>query len=347
MQHFDSVNISKTVIHKVGNKSKDEGTTLSNQILSVEAQMEDLLIHYFLSPFKEEEYFRLHHPSELGMNEVWQYATQIFEDPKQFIAVSKHIASHLYEQSVHPKIKTGELYIVLFEDCLVDDELTNAIGIFKSENKDRFIKVYTSEASCGVDSDEGININKLDKGCIIFNTEREEGYLALAVDNSGRGDAARFWKEDFLSIQPRQDSFHFTQDILKVTSDYVKERLPEEFETEEKDKIGLMKRSLDYFYGNEVCDIEEFKAEVFDTPELKESFTQYTEEKTAQENIHIPAQFEIADTALKKSKKFFKSTIKLDKNFHVYVHGNPERMEKGFDDGQNLQYYKLYFEEEL
>jgi len=30
----------------------------------------------------------------------------------------------------------------------------------------------------------------------------------------------------------------------------------------------------------------------------------------------------------------------------VYVHGNRENIQKGFDDGRKKNYYKLYFEEE-
>lgn len=347
MQHFDNARLIKTIIHQVGNKSREEGTKLSQKPLVLEESLQDLLLHYFLAPFKQEEYFRFHHPTELGMNEIWQYITQLFDEPHRLTDISQKIAKHLYEQSVHPKVKSGELYITLFDDCLVEDELTQAIGIFKAENKDRFIKVYPSGQDFEIGTDEGVNINKLDKGCIIFNLEQDQGYLLMAVDHSGKGEAAKYWKEDFLGIKYRQDDYHFTQDVLKVASDFVKERVSEEFETEEKDKIGLMQRSLDYFHQNDVFDVDNFKTEVFDTPELQDSFTQYTVERANQDEIVIPERFEIADQAVKRSRKFFKSVLKLDKNFHVYVHGNPERMEKGFDDEQKLQYYKLFFEEEL
>ena len=42
----------------------------------------------------------------------------------------------------------------------------------------------------------------------------------------------------------------------------------------------------------------------------------------------------------------FKGVLKLDKNFHIYIHGNRELIEQGIDkDGR--KFYKIYFEREL
>ncbi|MFN6039537.1 MAG: nucleoid-associated protein, partial [Bacteroidota bacterium] len=38
--------------------------------------------------------------------------------------------------------------------------------------------------------------------------------------------------------------------------------------------------------------------------------------------------------------------IKLDKNFHIYVHGKHEFIEKGFDEEKGKKFYKLYFDSE-
>jgi hypothetical protein len=49
---------------------------------------------------------------------------------------------------------------------------------------------------------------------------------------------------------------------------------------------------------------------------------------------------------VKQHGKFMRSVIKLDKNFHVYVHGNKDFIERGFDEEKGKYYYKLYFSEE-
>jgi hypothetical protein len=42
----------------------------------------------------------------------------------------------------------------------------------------------------------------------------------------------------------------------------------------------------------------------------------------------------------------FKSVLKLDKNFHIYVHGNRQLIERGYDDEKGMNYYKVFFNNE-
>lgn len=41
-----------------------------------------------------------------------------------------------------------------------------------------------------------------------------------------------------------------------------------------------------------------------------------------------------------------KSVIKLDKNFHIYVHGDQHKIVKGMDPKTGLNYYQLFFRDE-
>ena len=61
---------------------------------------------------------------------------------------------------------------------------------------------------------------------------------------------------------------------------------------------------------------------------------------------NLKDSFTISTDAAKQAKKVFKSVIKLDKNFHLYIHGGRDRVEKGYDDDRGLNYYKLYFDAE-
>ena len=61
------------------------------------------------------------------------------------------------------QIKTGELYVAYFTHCLIDGHNVDAIGIFKSEHKESFIKVTDDGRSLNIETQKGININKLDK----------------------------------------------------------------------------------------------------------------------------------------------------------------------------------------
>jgi len=62
--------------------------------------------------------------------------------------------------------------------------------------------------------------------------------------------------------------------------------------------------------------------------------------------MEIADSFAISPSAVKKQAKVFKTVLKLDKNFHVYIHGRRDLIEKGYDEMSGKHYYKLYFEEE-
>ena len=72
----------------------------------------------------------------------------------------------------------------------------------------------------------------------------------------------------------------------------------------------------------------------------------YKEEFQQANDMVVPDSFGISDSAIKKQSRNFKSVIKLDKNFHVYVHGDTKRIKKGVDPETGLNYYQLFFEEE-
>jgi hypothetical protein len=77
-----------------------------------------------------------------------------------------------------------------------------------------------------------------------------------------------------------------------------------------------------------------------------QSFERYKEGFEQQHQVAIDDRFDISDSAVKKQAKVFKSILKLDKNFHVYIHGSRELIEKGYDEEKKLNYYKIYFREE-
>lgn len=145
------------------------------------------------------------------MNEVYMCVHEIFSNPNTILHQSIDLSKHLYEQSTHPKVKGGEFYVVYFEDCIVDGISTNAIGLFKSENKDTYLKIQHKSNGFMIESEKGISLNKLDKGCLIFNREKENGYVVAVVDNVNKGAEAKYWTDDFLHVRPRKDNFNQTQ----------------------------------------------------------------------------------------------------------------------------------------
>ena len=152
---------------------------------------------------------------------MYTFATAVFNNPSEIHNVSKKITKHLFEQSNHPHIKNGEVYVAYFTNVSIDNNLVDAIGVFKSEVQNDFLQFEEKESNLEMILQQGINLNKLDKGCIIFNYKKEEGYKILTVD-SNRYDA-RYWLEHFLSVDAFQDENFMTKKYLKFCQEFAKE----------------------------------------------------------------------------------------------------------------------------
>lgn len=342
---FIEAEIINFYVHKVGNKISDEQYFIAKRGIHLDETLKTLLSHYFLSPFKSDELYSFCHSIDISLNEVFSCVNKIFENPEELYEQSINLTKHLYDQSVHPKIKSGEFYIVYFNNCILNGEIISAIGLFKSENKDTFIEIEQVKDGFDMESRQGININKLDKGCLIFNKEKENGYVLSIIDNTNKGIDAQYWKDDFLSIRVLNNEYHQTNQFLGITKNFVTKQFSEEFEVSKADKIDLLNRSVDYFKTHENFDKLEFENEVFQDSGIIESFRSFDTNYRQENEIELTDNFEISPQAVKKQARVFKSVLKLDKNFHIYIHGDKELIEQGVEkDGR--KFYKIYYTEE-
>jgi len=332
-------------LHKVGNKLSNEGVRFSKSTIQPDEEIGRLLLKYFLTPFKQNEYYHFYHESDVNLNEVFTYASAIFNNQDNLYEQSINIAKHLYEQSSHPKIRSGELYVVYLTGCMIEGETIDAIGLFKSESRETYLKVYSSNDNFEIDKEDGININKLDKGCLIFNKEREKGYLVAVIDNQKNSDT-QYWMDHFLHLINRVDEYHHTKNVLTLCKNFVTEKMPEEFTLSKAEQADLLNKSVNFFKENKSFDFNEFTNQIIQDKEVIKTFNTYKSEFETERDISIANEFNISESAVKKQAKVFKSVIKLDKNFHIYVHGNREYIVKGFDESTGLHYYQIYFKEE-
>lgn len=345
MIEFTDVKLRSIITHFVGNKLRDEGIRTSiGEVNIVEADTHKYLLKYFLSPFYGNEIFNLTNPTELSLNAVYKFVGRIFIDHNAFYENSVELAKHLYECSTHPKVNGGELNVCLFENIIIDGIESTAIGLFKTEVKDIFLKFDPTKDNYNIKHDNGVSISKLDKGCIIFNIEAERGYKVCIVDSNKANDT-QYWKNDFLNIKPSSDNYHFTKDFLSITKDFVTKQLSEEFEVNKADQIDLLNRSVEYFKSHDIFEKESFENEVFNHPEMIQSFRNFDDQYRERKNVEISDNFQISSQAVKKQSRVFKSVLKLDRNFDIYIHGDKNLIEKGTEnDGR--KYYKIYYEEE-
>jgi hypothetical protein len=338
--------INRIAIHKTGNAGREEGIRISNSELHLSEEVLNLLTLYFLSPFSKNEYFNLMHETDIELNEAYHYASSVFDDESTFYENSVSFARHLYSKSLHPMIKPGEFYVVYFKDIVLDGEEVDALGVFKSESRDTFLKVFPTENNFSVDHEEGININKLEKGCLIFNTEPDNGYVCAVIDTSGKSNDAHYWFDEFLKLKERNDDFHKTRETLDLCKKFVTNKLPDAFEMDRTGQADLLNKSMKFFKEKENFIMEEFVSEVFADKDVIQTFREYRKDFETENQTNIHDDFDISDHAVKKQSRIFKSILKLDKNFHIYIHGSKDNIEKGFDNERNMSFYKVYFENE-
>jgi hypothetical protein len=339
--------IEKVSVHGIGNKTNGEELHLSDSLLDISGDnVRQLLSKFFLTPFSDPEYHSFtNNNDDFTLNPMYLFVSQIFEDAKQFQKTSLDMARHLYEISIHPQIKPGDLFITYFSEIVVEDEVTNAIGIFKSETRQSFLKLEREHNFYSIRCEDGINIEKLDKGCMIFNTDKESGYKICIVDKSNKNSDAQFWKDSFLQLKPYSDVYHYTKDLMNITKYYIAKELPDEFELNRTDQIDLLNRSAEYFKNHDTFDKADYEREVFIDSKMIKSFRKFDESFRNENNIDPENNFEISSSAVKEGLKLFKSVLKLDKNFHIYIHGDVGLIMQGTEkDGR--KFYKIYYEKE-
>ena len=349
MINLFNAHIDNLSIHRVGNKSRNEALFLSETPYGLNDEIMPLLKEFYFKPFrdKEENYFQFAHEVDLEYNEMYNFATEVFNNPTEIHNVSKKITKHLFEQSNHPHIKNGEVYVTYFTNISIDNNVVDAIGVFKSEIQTDFLQFEEKESNLEMILQQGINLNKLDKGCIIFNYKKEEGYKILTVD-SNRYDA-RYWLEHFLSVDAFQDENFMTKKYLKFCQDFAKDVvLPAE---DKQQEVLFMNRAINHFAKNDSFEETNFLNEVMENPEFIPEFKNYKVDKGEKYSIEDVTNFPIANNAVTDIRKKIKNVITLDTNVQIkldFVNSDSAEkfVEKGWDEEKQMYYYLVYFNKE-
>jgi len=340
--------ISKCILHKVGNKFNSTKNAFSEQPIDFDEASYDLILPYLLRPFGSvAESYRFNHHSNINLNEINSYATQLLKDDADFVATSKHIVTHLFEQSNSAQIKTGDVIICMFHDIQYEDYLTDAIGIFKIENKTSFFQTYLENNSYDLFVQKGIQTKKVDKGCLILNAADGEGNIVLSVDNNNYD--AQYWIKSFLNVKYPDDSNQHTKNYIEMCREFSKEIVQPQFGMQEQS--SFLAKTVDFFKENEVVNIETFKEDVFEEEDHIQLFDDYKKTFESDNNVLIRNQFDVSEVVLKKQKQKIKTEIKLDTNIQIKLDvdapdASAEYLERGYDEEKKMHYYKVYFNAE-
>ncbi|WP_111309899.1 nucleoid-associated protein [Confluentibacter sediminis] len=340
-----NASISKFLIHKVGNKFNDTKNAFSEKIVDFDEASYNLMLPFLLRPFSSlVQSYRFNHHANINLNEINSYSKQIFNDDDAFIDVSKHIVTHLYEQSTSANIKTGDVLVVMFEGIEFNEITTNALGIFKIETKVDFFQTYLENNSYDVLVQKGISSKKVDKGCLILNQTDTEGPIVLSIDNNSYD--AQYWIHQFLNIKYADDANNHTQQYIALCKEFSTEILKTSYGAQEQNTF--LAKTIDFFKENDIVNIERFKDEIFEEDKHKSLFDDYKKTFEGEQNIVMRNQFDVAEAVVNKEKKKIKTDIKLDTNIQIKLDidapdASSEYLERGYDEEKKMYYYKVFF----
>ncbi|NND31813.1 MAG: hypothetical protein HKN76_04425 [Saprospiraceae bacterium] len=342
--NLTDVKIEAIAVHQVGDKSLKEPLVMSHVLLEPPVEQVVHLKSFFLDHFRGQEFYNFAlvdgSPSRIS------YITEsIFNDPESLLSNSCEVARLLYGLTESDLLENGLLYMCHISNVINQDEIIDAIGMYFCPLDDSFITVNDLESQPLLTFSSGTYLGKQDMACLIYNTERELGYKVDVIDKSKKARDGQLWKEHFLRLKPAEDDFFLTSQVMGLTKSFVEHQLPSEFEIEKKDQMEYLDRSINYFKNQDHYSQQEFADEIFADSHIAQSFGQYKHQYEEDHDVQIQPEFDLNEYAVKKQARIFKSVLKLDRNFHIYIHGDRSMIVKDTDE-QGRKFYKLYYEKE-
>ena len=333
---------------KVGNPLRDEPLQTSKSLCHFKPEDAELLTTCFLKPFKSLDAHQFKHHEGVDRNEVYRYTSEIFDNGDSLLEMGRNIANHLYARSRHPNIKSGDLCVAVINDVEVSGEKCQGLCIVKSESKVPFRQIALHEGDLRLTTQRGIYPDKIDKGCLIVNREREAGYLVYMFDKGGA--TPHFWNRDFLGVEPRRNDDFLTKRYADLCVAFAKDGLPEE--TEEEERLEIANRSISYLEDEDEFDLQRFRDYALKEPDLVEKFDEFKTSYEEEKGEELEEAFTVAKPVAVKAKKRLKGKIKTDTGAQLYFSSQfideaGKYLQRGFDDNKQMHFLKVYYNSEV
>lgn len=350
---FETTTLTGLVLAKVGNPSRDEPLQTSKQLFHIEDSDQETLTSIFLRPFKSFSLVgqKFHHHSSLEKHEMNRCVETIFDAQSTLLDQGIEIANRLYSKSNHPNIKSGDLCISHLEGIKVGDEdIVQGLCILKSESVTPFLSISTSDGDLQLNTEHGINPEKIDKGCLIVDQFGKKGFYVLTFDRGG--SESRFWVRDFLSLIAIPDSALFSKKVAEMAVTAISETTPPPAEGAPPWEVNdAAKEALTYFDNREHFSLQEFEEKALRDETTRERFREERKRLEEEEGVAIEEKFDISPKDVSKAKKLMKSIMKLDTGVEIRltpkVIDAPDKvLEKGYDDEKKMSFIKVYFNRE-
>ena len=337
--------ITHMIVHHVGNKSNGEGVGFSERELDF-SSIEPELLKLVERSFNQKDLYHFYYEGTVELNPVFSFIKAIFGNPDAIITQSRHIAKILYDCSTHPKVKPGELSVIYISDYELDGETVDALAIIKSETRQSVLQLDRTQDGFVVSMNDAINLSKVEKGCIVFNVDREEGYRIAIVDNSSSSGDAKYWKDSFLHVASYNGAHHQTSSLINLATEFISDAVAGDRSISSVEKAMIANRSKQVLAESEqdTISFDDYSHAVFKDSRLEDKFAQYAEENAPAELAEL-GSISVEKKAVNK-RRLRISTIHLDDNFDILIRGGDDHIIRGYDEDAAMSYYTLYFEKE-
>jgi len=348
MIDFSSTILKNMTLHHVGNKSEGRPCVLAKECSEPDDGLRDLILDYFLNAFKQDDLKRFDHEKGLEFNPVFAICQKIFADAEEFVTGSSEVVEYLYGCSEHPYVKQGSVFIFYFSELIFDEVITDAVGIFKIESRNPFMTVNEGPAGLAADFLQGFDPAKIDKGCLVLATAEDMGYRVLTLNRKKDDDG--YWHHRFLGVRDINKSRRETAKCLDLCMGFSNEILPSLVEKEAQFEFNSA--ALDFFEQEPVFDYLSFTRDVLQPFSCKDQFAEYVQTRPDDTAAVLEDPFEIHDLEVKKAKRKMKNIIKLDTRIEVKLNAKDvsetvQYLERGYDEGRKMYFYKLYYNHEV
>lgn len=331
MSQINVKSIELATIQVVGNKTRGEGLSAALTLADV-SESRDFLVQLVEKTFSMDDLKCFTYIDSFKLNPMYQFVSKIFDDRSSFLKQSVNIATFLYDQSIHPNIRSGELYVLLME-CEYKKKNLDCIAILKSEKKDPFLATDNDGKEISVKTIYGTGLKGLDKGALILNTGREHGYLISTIDNTNNGSDALYWTESFLHVANCEDDYHQTIKLMDMCKGFVKQQ-------PELNGAIMAKKTVDVFAAGEAIQVDTLADMICQNEKQKREFAAFRQSFEREHGVFEEEINVVKKAAIRKPVTKL-TTLRLGENYEVKILNPMAKTEQGSD--KEGRYWKLYY----
>jgi hypothetical protein len=339
MKSVPQPSISNISIHKINETAEIMFGRVPN--LLMEGTENHILARVLLKGFNRDAPYRFSKQKNGEIPALENIVNELSGNKDEFINFSMGIARE-WAANYHDEPGEHDLILCQFLNIQTGDEINTAYGIFYIDTLEKFLQVIRTNNEISIQLNEGINLKKIND-CALMIPGLNGKPAELFFKQPDYGYKKDLFTYRFLKATPVHNNFYNTASHLDILKAYVDHELEDEAPL---DKIEKISRSADYFTSHDHFDQNEYDTAIFEDSDHKAAFDRFREQYAMDNDIRIVDEFEISPTAVKKNFRRIRSVIKLDRNFHVYVHGNRENIIRGYDAERGKHFYQLFFDEE-